>query len=61
MNDRRKKIQGEIDQIKERKADAMRRLQNREYVHNKQITARRRLLNDLDARLKVLEEELANE
>jgi len=54
---KRRKIRKEIDSIKAQKNDAMRRLQGREFVHRKQITARRRLLNDLNARLKILEAE----
>lgn len=58
---RRMEIQAQIDGIKEQMLDATRRLQGREYVHWKQVTAKRRLLKDLDERLKGLEEKLANE
>ena len=58
---RRKKIRAEIDRIKAQKKDAIRRLQGREYVHQKQITARRRLFKDLDERLRILEEEYTDE
>ena len=61
MRDKREDIQSKIDQIKARMMDATRRLQGREYVHWKQVTAKRRLLKDLNEQLKVLEEELANE
>lgn len=61
MGDTREEIQAKIDKIKEQKLDATRRLQGREYVHWKQVTAKRRLLKDLNEQLSVLEEKLANE
>ena len=58
---RRERIQVQIDTVKAQLLDATRRLQGREYVHQKQVTAKDRLLKDLNERLRVLEEELADE
>jgi len=54
---RRERIQVQIDTVKAQLLDATRRLQGREYVHQKQVTAKDRLLKDLNERLRVLEEE----
>lgn len=54
----REEIQAEIDKILRQKEAARASLRGREYVHQKQITARRRLFMDLDKRLAVLEEQL---
>ena len=54
---KREKIQVEIDRINAKKDGAIRRLRGREYVHQKQITARRRLFKDLDERLEALQKQ----
>ena len=56
---RRKEIQTEINRIRKQLEDATRSLQGREYVWNRQITARDRLRKDLNEQLRILEEEYA--
>ena len=56
MKRRHEEIQVDIDRVKARMMDATRRLQGREYVHWKQVTAKRRLLKDLNEQLRALEE-----
>lgn len=51
-------IQTQIDKILRQKELAKHSLWGREYVHRKQITARRRLFADLDEQLIVLREQL---
>lgn len=48
---RRDEVKAEISRIEEQKADAIRQLQNQEYVHLQHINARRRLFKDLDEQL----------
>lgn len=54
---KREKIQDEMSRINTKKDDAIRRLRGREYVHQKQITARSRLFKDLDERLETLQKQ----
>ena len=51
----RRRIRAEINRIKKQLEDATKSLQGREYVWNKQITARALLRKDLNAQLEILE------
>ena len=51
----RRRIRGEINRIKKQLENATKSLQGREYVWNRQITARARLRKDLNAQLEILE------
>ena len=51
----RRRIRAAINRIKKQKDVATKSLQGQEYVWNRQITARARLMKDLNAQLEILE------
>ena len=61
METRREKIQAEMDKIKRQIEVARLQIRGREYVRPRQSAGFKRLKKDLNERLKVLEEEYANE
>jgi len=61
LETRREKIQAEMDKIKRQIEVARLQIRGREYVWPRQSAGFKRLKKDLNERLRVLEEEYANE